>query len=124
MQENHLKEINELTTQINEHSKINIELKNKIEEHNTTIIDNHEFADKNLTRLTEDVFEDGNDIKTLLNKQKSTNKKTKTNFKLLESILPLTDPENLVIFLGHITTKTKSKNTLEENITIINKIAK
>ena len=128
---NHTNEINKLTTQINEQTQINLELKNKIEEHDiNNLHDAIESAEMQIVTLTADVSLDGKELYRLNAQQKVTTKQLKETtkhlnkyIKLTEQILPLTDPNNLVIFLGHIITNTSNTNTLNINIDTIKHIA-
>ena len=102
-------------------------IKNKVDTPNKLQMDQGDSIDNietHLNTLMADVSTDGKLITNLLDNNKIIDKQLTNHFNIIQSILPLTDPGNLVIFLGEIVTNTNNTNSVKINTEIINNIAK
>ena len=113
-----------LTTNLTTQNELTIDLQNEIDLENDTFKKLIKNIEKYLTKTITDVVENKKYIADLRDNDKITQTQLKKTTKLIEHILPLTHPDNLVIFLGHIITNTDSRDTLQVNTDTINKIAK
>ena len=145
MQDKHLEQINLLNTQLNEQTQLNVKLQDNINTQNTLINDTTRRLDmqieystdniKKINKITYEINQAHNDIITEINELKDndihiTKKLNKTHdqvtkhFHYFNLILPITEPDNMAIFLGEIISNTNLNNTKDKNTHIIRNIYK